>query len=179
MDLSVAFLGTGGSVGASLDCERAGRPRGDRLMFDCGEGTQRQLQRSLGLVQVDSLFITHFHADHFLGLPGLLKTYDLGDRQALHVYGRGLSELFDAAPRARPRPLSRRADRARAGGDRSGEGYEVLPVEHRTAALGYALVEENRPGSSTRPPPSGSAFPRARRGARSSAARPSPGPTAR
>src|SRR5688572_4068556 len=98
MDLSVAFLGTGGSVPtarrstASLLVARGG----DRLMFDCGEGTQRQLQRSLGLVQVDSIFITHYHADHFLGLPGLLKTYDLGDRQApLHVYGpRGLGELF-------------------------------------------------------------------------------------
>ena len=98
MDLSVAFLGTGGAVPsarrstASLLVSRGG----ERLMFDCGEGTQRQLQKSLGLVQVDEVYLTHFHADHFLGLPGMLKTYDLTDRQApLTVYGpRGLQDLF-------------------------------------------------------------------------------------
>ena len=84
MDLSVIFLGTGGSVPsarrstASVLVARGG----ERLMFDCGEGTQRQLQRSLGLVQVDEIYLTHFHADHILGLPGLLKTYDLTDREA-------------------------------------------------------------------------------------------------
>ena len=81
MDLSVIFLGTGGSVPsarrstASVLVARGGK----RLMFDCGEGTQRQLQRSLGLVQVDEIYLTHFHADHILGLPGLLKTFDLTD----------------------------------------------------------------------------------------------------
>ena len=83
MDLSVIFLGTGGSVPsarrstASVLVARGG----ERLMFDCGEGTQRQMQRSLGLTQVDEIYLTHFHADHILGLPGLLKTYDLTDRQ--------------------------------------------------------------------------------------------------
>ena len=98
MDLSVIFLGTGGSVPsarrstASVLLARGG----ERLMFDCGEGTQRQLQRSLGLVQVDEIYLTHFHADHILGLPGLLKTYDLTEREApLSVYGPpGLRDLF-------------------------------------------------------------------------------------
>ena len=69
---------------------------GERLLFDCGEGTQRQFLRSLGLVQVDQIYLTHFHADHFLGLPGMLKTYDLNDRpEPLSVYGpRGLDGLF-------------------------------------------------------------------------------------
>ena len=153
MDLSVAFLGTGGSVPtarrstASVLVARGG----DRLMFDCGEGTQRQLQRSLGLVQVDSIFITHYHADHFLGLPGLLKTYDLGDRQApLHIYGpRGLSELFLSLRRVLGRiryPVE--LTEIEPGEAVDFEGYEVrsFPVEHRTSALGYALVEESRPG---------------------------------
>ncbi len=51
------------------------RRGGERLLFDCGEGTQRQLMRSSGLVEIDDVFITHFHADHVLGLPGMLKTY--------------------------------------------------------------------------------------------------------
>ena len=98
MDLSVIFLGTSGAVPsarrstASVLVARGG----ERILFDCGEGTQRQMQRSVGLVQVDEIYFTHFHADHFLGLPGLLKTYDLTDRQApLTVYGpRGLRDLF-------------------------------------------------------------------------------------
>ena len=98
VDLRSIFLGTGGSVPsarrstASVLIARGG----ERLMFDCGEGTQRQMQRSLGLVQVDEIYLTHFHADHILGLPGLLKTYDLTDREApLTIYGPpGLRDLF-------------------------------------------------------------------------------------
>ena len=90
MDLSVAFLGTGGPVPTALRGTASvlvtrGR---EKLMFDCGEGTQRQLRRSLGLVQVDEIYLTHFHLDHCLGLPGLLKTYDLNDRtEPLLLYG--------------------------------------------------------------------------------------------
>ena len=94
MDLSVFFAGTGGSVPSP----RRGLPAmlirrgGDRILFDCGEGTQRQLVRSVGLTDVDSVFITHFHADHWLGLPGMLKSFALRERdQPLTVYGpRGL-----------------------------------------------------------------------------------------
>jgi ribonuclease Z len=103
MDLSVIFLGTGGSVPsarrstASVLIARGG----DRLLFDCGEGTQRQMQRSIGLTQVDEIYLTHFHADHILGLPGLLKTYDLTDRERpLVVYGPpGLKQLFATSSR--------------------------------------------------------------------------------
>lgn len=54
------------------------RRGGERLLFDCGEGTQRQFLRStLGLVDLREVFLTHFHADHYLGLPGMLKTFSL------------------------------------------------------------------------------------------------------
>src|SRR5437764_3121340 len=70
----------------------------ERLLFDCGEGTQRQLQRSaIGLPDLQEIFLTHFHADHFLGLPGMLKTFALRgrDETPLTVYGpHGLGELF-------------------------------------------------------------------------------------
>src|SRR5207248_9806351 len=77
IDLSLFFLGTGGAVPSA----RRGLPAvllsrgGDRLLFDCGEGTQRQLVRSVGLIDVDRVFLTHFHADHWLGLPGMMKTF--------------------------------------------------------------------------------------------------------
>src|SRR3981081_1349876 len=90
MDLSLFFAGTGGSPPAAQRGLPAVLVRrgGDRMLFDCGEGTQRQLVRSVGLVDMDSVFVTHFHADHWLGLPGMLKSLALRERdQALTVYG--------------------------------------------------------------------------------------------
>lgn len=153
MDLAVTFLGTGGSVPsarrstASVLVARGG----ERLLFDCGEGTQRQMQRSLGLVQADEIYLTHFHADHILGLPGLLKTYDLTDRQVpLKVYGPpGLTELFQIFS-----PLIGRLGytldliELKPGDAVAHDGYEVQPFEaaHSARANGYALVEFERPG---------------------------------
>jgi ribonuclease Z len=153
MDLSAIFLGTGGSVPsarrstASVMLVRGGR----RLMFDCGEGTQRQLQRSLGLAQVDEIFLTHFHADHILGLPGLLKTYDLTAREApLTIYGpRGLRDLFKTLGR-----LIGRTDYSidlveiDPGEAVRHDGAEVqaFAVEHSVRANGYVLIEQERPG---------------------------------
>lgn len=153
MDLAVTFLGTGGSVPsarrstASVLVARGG----ERLLFDCGEGTQRQMQRSLGLVQADEIYLTHFHADHILGLPGLLKTYDLTDRQLpLKIYGPpGLSDLFQVFSPLVGR-LKFTVDLIELGpGDAvAHDGYEVRPFEaaHGTRANGYALVEAERPG---------------------------------
>src|SRR3954447_16771074 len=98
MDLSIFFAGTAGSVPTA----RRGLPAvlvrrgGERILFDCGEGTQRQLLRSVGLADLTDIFITHFHADHWLGLPGMLKTFDLRDRdQPLAVHGPpGLQKLM-------------------------------------------------------------------------------------
>ncbi len=153
MDLSVAFLGTGGAVPsarrntASLLVARGG----ERLLFDCGEGTQRQMQRSLGLVQVDAIHFTHFHADHFLGLPGLLKTYDLTERERpLTIYGpRGLLDLLQSMSRVIGR-VGYKLDlvELEAGDAIPCDGGEVraFPVEHSVRAFGYALVEDDRPG---------------------------------
>src|ERR671938_582473 len=100
MNLDVLFVGTAGSAPTA----RRGLPAtllrrgGDRLLFDCGEGTQRQLVRSVGLIELEEIFITHLHADHVLGLPGMLKTFALrGRERPLTVYGPpGLRALFRA-----------------------------------------------------------------------------------
>jgi ribonuclease Z len=154
MDLSLFFAGTGGSVPAA----RRGLPAvlvrrgGDRLLFDCGEGTQRQLLRSVGLIEMDSVFITHFHADHWLGLPGMLKSLALRDRLApLAVYGpRGLGELMGLMRIVYgrlPFELSvTELDPAQAV-ERDGYRIAAVPVAHgERAAYGYALVEDQRPG---------------------------------
>ena len=84
MDLSLFFAGTAGSVptarrGLPAILLRAG---GDRILFDCGEGTQQQLLRSAGLPELDAIFISHYHLDHWLGLVGMLKTFDLRGARA-------------------------------------------------------------------------------------------------
>jgi ribonuclease Z len=154
MDLSVFFAGTGGSVPSA----RRGLPAvlirrgGEHILFDCGEGTQRQLIKSVGLADIDSVFITHFHADHWLGLPGMLKSFALRERaQPLSVYGPpGLSVLMEqmrfvygrlpyelGVVELAPTETVRR------------DGYLIgaIPVRHKgESCYGYALVEDARPG---------------------------------
>ena len=153
MELKVVFAGTGGSAPTA----RRGLPAilvaagGDRLLIDCGEGTQRQLLRSVGLPDLDAVFITHFHADHWLGLPGMLKTFDLRAREKpLAVYGpAGLKLHLDALRGVLGRtryPLDVvELDRY----DEVGfDGYEIhcFPNDHRMTGVGYALIEDDRPG---------------------------------
>src|ERR1700691_4310572 len=152
MDLSLFFVVTGGSVPSP----RRGLPSllvrrgGDRLLFDCGEGTQRQLVRSVGLTDVDCVFITHFHADHWLGLPGMLKSFALRERdQPLAVYGPpGLKELMGAMRVVYGRmPYELRFTELEADDDVAFDGYVVAPirVSHRANnAYGYAIVEDPR-----------------------------------
>jgi ribonuclease Z len=153
MDLSVVFLGTGGSVPSARRATacvliRAG---GRRILIDAGEGAQRQMILSTGLVHVDEIYLTHFHADHYLGLPGLLKTYDLLERQQpLRLVGPpGLGGLFDALRRIFGK-LRYEVELVELDSGEAVEhdGFEMrsFAVEHRMKALGYAFVEPQRPG---------------------------------
>jgi ribonuclease Z len=155
MEMSMFFAGTGGSVPSA----RRGLPAvlvrhgGDRLLFDCGEGTQRQLLRSVGLADVECVFITHFHADHWLGLPGMLKSFALRDReQPLSVYGpAGLNQLMAQTRfiygRRLPYELSFVELEPAQAVEREGYRVTPVPVQHRAAAaVGYVLVEDTRPG---------------------------------
>jgi ribonuclease Z len=153
MDLSVLFLGTAGSMPtvkrapASLLLRRGG----DRLLVDCGEGTQRQLLRSIGLPDVEHVLLTHFHADHFLGLPGMMKTFALRGREApLTLYGpRGLRVLMSDLRRIYGKlTYDVRLAELTPNDAVELDGYRVgaFAVAHRTEAIGYALVEDDRPG---------------------------------
>lgn len=153
MDLSLFFAGTAGSVPSA----RRGLPAllvrrgGDRILIDCGEGTQRQLVRSVGLTDLTDVFLTHLHADHWLGLPGMLKSFELRDRERpLTVHGPpGMTALLERLRPVYGRPrygLTFRdlePDEAVRRGD-----LEIVPfaVRHRGVAFGYALLEDDRPG---------------------------------
>jgi ribonuclease Z len=153
MDLSLFFAGTAGSVptarrGLPALLLRAG---GDRILFDCGEGTQQQLLRSVGLPELDVIFITHYHLDHWLGIIGILKTFDLRGRdRPLTVYGPpGLKALLDAMRPAWGRvtyPLA--LEELDPHEEVAFDGYVVapFPVEHRVRAYGYSFAEDDRPG---------------------------------
>jgi ribonuclease Z len=153
MDLSIFFAGTGGSAPTA----RRGLPAllirrgGERLLFDCGEGTQRQLVRSVGLTDLDAIFLTHFHSDHWLGLPGMLKTFDLrGRERPLAVYGPpGLQALMALVLRMGGRlGYELEVVELEPGQVLGRDGYRIapVPVSHRGPAFGYALFEEERPG---------------------------------
>lgn len=158
MELFLTLLGTAASVptaarGTSATLIARG---GERWLVDCGEGTQRQFLRSgIGLVDLDLILLTHLHGDHYLGLPGLLKTYALrGRTRALPIVGpRGLVRLYDVL-----RPVigrlpfrveldEREPTRAGVAWEADGARVEPFATRHTVPSIGYAVVEEDRPGS--------------------------------
>jgi ribonuclease Z len=154
VDLDVVFLGTSGSAPTAQRAPAAVliRRGGDRLLFDCAEGTQRQLLRSdVGLAELREVFLTHLHADHYLGLPGMMKTFALRGRELpLTVFGpAGLRELFGSLRRVFGKltyPLDLVELRPGEQLGRDGYAIETFEVKHGVTAVGYALREEGRPG---------------------------------
>jgi ribonuclease Z len=154
MDLDLVFLGTAGSMPTAQRAPAAllVRRGGERLLFDCAEGTQRQLLKSsVGLVDLPEIFITHFHADHVLGLPGMFKTFALRGRDLpLDVYGpRGLVDLLASLKRVVGKLTYEVELHEVAPGDvleRSGYRLATFGVRHGVNALGWSLIETTRPG---------------------------------
>jgi ribonuclease Z len=154
MDLDLVFLGTAGSMPTAQRAPAAllVRRGGDRLLIDCAEGTQRQLLRSsVGLVELGEIFITHFHADHILGLPGLFKTFSLrGREQPLEVYGpRGLVDLLGSLKRVVGKlSYELRVIEVEPGDvlDRDGYRLAAFAVAHGVPAVGWSVIEATRPG---------------------------------
>lgn len=154
MDLDLAFLGTAGSMPTAQRAPTALMLRrgGERLLFDCAEGTQRQLLRSsIGLPELTEVFLTHYHADHYAGLPLMMKTFALRGRDLpLTIYGPpGLRDLFGALKRIFGRlsyPLELVELRPGDALERGEYVLEVFRTEHRVSGIGYGLVELPRPG---------------------------------
>jgi ribonuclease Z len=154
VDLDIVFLGTAGSMPTAQRAPAAllVRRGGERLLFDCAEGTQRQLLRSsVGLVELREVFLTHFHADHVLGLPGMFKTFALRGRELpLDVYGpRGLVDLLASLKRVVGKLTYELQLHELQPGDvleRDGYRLATFAVAHGVSAVGWSLIEATRPG---------------------------------
>jgi ribonuclease Z len=153
--LTVTFLGTAGSLPTPDRSPSAVliNREGKLILFDCGEGTQRQMMRAKsGMMRLDYIFITHFHADHILGIPGLLETMAFQGRKdpvtiAGPVRTAEVVELFDRlCYYSRKFPV--RAIELEPGDVLRMDGYEVEAVRtaHSVPSLGYCLREDARPG---------------------------------
>lgn len=152
--LKLTFLGTSSSRPtvrrgvSSLAVQR----EGDLHLFDCGEGTQRQMMRYGVGFSVDSIFLTHLHADHYLGLPGLLRTMCLQAREEeLVVYcpvGREVDVRAIVVVGGERLTFPLRIEGLEPGAAAVFDGYEVRAVrtEHTAPSIGYALVEPDRLG---------------------------------
>jgi ribonuclease Z len=154
VDLDLVFLGTSGSMPTAHRAPAAIllRRGGDRLLFDCAEGTQRQLLRSsVGLVDLAEIYLTHFHADHVLGLPGMLKTFALRGRELpLVVFGpRGLVDLMGSLKRVIGKlTYDVRLVELTPGDVLERDGYRLATfgVSHGMSSVGWSLIEATRPG---------------------------------
>ena len=155
MSLRITFLGTAASIpteNRALSAVAIKR-EGELFLFDCGEGTQRQMMTAkIGFNRKTKIFITHMHGDHILGIPGLLQTMSLlGRDKPLQIYGpEGIAEFVDAIRRTVRFTLRfpveiYEIDEGLICKERD---YEIHArwVEHSVPSLAYALIEKQRPG---------------------------------
>jgi ribonuclease Z len=152
--IRVTFLGTAAArptVGRNVSALCVQR-EGELMLFDCGEGTQRQMMRYQTGFSLGSIFVTHLHADHFLGVIGLLRTLSLqGREEKLELYGpRGGRRILESAVSLGIERMSFPVEiRELSPGDRvPRDGYDVVAFRaaHGPSALGFALVEHDRLG---------------------------------
>jgi ribonuclease Z len=152
--LSLTFLGTSAArptVERSVSAIALER-EGEMLLFDCGEGTQRQMMKYGVGFSLGEIFFTHFHSDHFLGVIGLVRTLGLqGRTEPLTLYGplgakRVLTAAMELGVERAPFPV--KIVELAPGGRLVRKGYdlEVFAADHGGNAVGYALREHQRLG---------------------------------
>ena len=152
--LKITFLGTGGSTPTPNrnPSAIAVNREGELMLFDCGEGTQRQMMRAKTGMAVSSIFITHFHADHVLGIPGLLQTMALqGRKEPLEIFGpryvdKFLYHLLSLGYVGKGFEV--KAIELKPGDEVRRQKYRIKAIKtvHNVESIGYVLEEDMRPG---------------------------------
>ena len=155
MTLTVTFLGTSGAVPtternpSSLFVRRGG----DAFLFDAGEATQRQMMQYKTGFDVSDVFVTHGHGDHVFGLPGLVHTWDFNDREdplTIHVpqgLGDNVADLVFSVGGDVGYPVQvSEVSPGETALARDEYDVRAFATAHRTASVGYALVEHDRRG---------------------------------
>jgi ribonuclease Z len=152
--LSLTFLGTAASI-PTVDRNVAGlavQREGETILFDCGEGNQRQMMRYGVGFTFGEIFFTHYHADHMLGVTGLLRTMGLQDRSTpVTLYGpKGGQRILGAAISLgiEKNQFPVEIVEVRPGDRLARQDYDIVVFEtkHRADTVGYALVEHPRLG---------------------------------
>jgi len=156
MSLQVIFLGTAASIPTPRRALSAValKREGELLLFDCGEGTQRQMiSARIGFNRKTKIFLTHMHGDHVLGLPGILQTMSLlGRDKPLSIFGPpGIKAFVEAIIRTVKFGLSFEIEVYEIDGEgvvHEDEKYQICAArsDHSIPSLAYALIEKPRPG---------------------------------
>ena len=152
--MELVFLGTS----CAVPTEKRGLPAvlleylNNFFLFDCGEGTQRQMRKvGLNFMRVDNIFITHLHADHFMGLPGMIQSMDFMERtRTLNLYGPvGFKDTMYHMLRLGNFSMdymSINVNEVKKGPVLNGERYSVscFNTEHTSNSIGYVFEEEDK-----------------------------------
>jgi len=152
--LRITFLGTGGTLPTTNRNPSAImiNREGEMMLFDCGEGTQQQMMRAKTGMKISSIYITHFHADHFLGVPGLIQTLSFNGRtEPLDIYGPKFTErmvnlLMELGYYRLGFTINAHEMRGGEVIDKGGFFIRAVSTDHGIPSLGYVLEEKKRTG---------------------------------
>jgi ribonuclease Z len=152
--LRITFLGTGGTLPtinrnpSAIFINR----EGETMLFDCGEGTQQQMMRAKTGMKISSIFITHFHADHFLGIPGLIQTMSFNGRtDPLDIYGptrtnQMVKLMIELGYYKLGFEITAHELEDEEVVDRGEYTIKAVATDHGVPSLGYVLEEKSRSG---------------------------------
>jgi len=161
MTMKLVFLGTGGSYPSkerNLACVALRMMDGEVVLFDCAEGTQRQMMyTSISFMQVKCILLSHFHGDHFLGLPGLVQTMYLNERKdPLDIYGppkteRRIEGLLGLGHFNPTFPITVHDLEGGQVIKRNGYNIKATWANHGVPDMGFSIEEDPRPGKFDKP----------------------------
>ncbi|GAB4309795.1 MAG: ribonuclease Z [Methanobacteriaceae archaeon] len=152
--MELIFLGTSSALPTKFRNHSAValKAYGEIFLFDCGEGTQRQMSKmKLSPMKISKIFITHFHGDHFLGLPGIIQTMGFrGRKSPIHIFGpAGLGKIMEHIVKLGYFSLTFdiHIHEIKKGVIIEEEDYKIecCPMDHTITNIAYSIIEKRKP----------------------------------